>query len=148
MEGKMKKGKAKEARGWYKEEESAIVNGLSKWITIAFKWRKNNEEFYRVERDLEEMRLKPDQFVKRREYFDGKLKRTYEGWEHSFVEFVDLMDRHNTTPDKVDLGFYSMHMPMQRHERWLYTKYYLEFFESEKVLISEHKIKGDRTTKK
>ena len=126
----MKKKETKDERDWYKEEESAIVNGLSKWIAIVFKWKKDDKEFYRVERDLKGMKTKQDQFVIRREYFNGTLKRKYEGWENSFVEFVDLMDRHDTSPDKVDLGFYSIHMPLKRHERWLYKKYYLEFFGS------------------
>jgi hypothetical protein len=126
-----KRGK-ENSMDWYKEEESAIINGLSRWTAIVFKWKKNNKEFYRVERDPEEIKTKPDQFVTRREYFNGKLQRTYEGWENSFIEFIDLMDKHNTSPDKVDLGFYSMHMPIKMHERWLYTKYYLELFGSKK----------------
>jgi len=138
----MNKKEAEDTRNWYKEEESAIVNGLSKWTAIVFKWKKNNLEFYRVERDPEEMKIKPDQFVRRREYFNGKLKRTYEGWEHSFVEFVDLMDKHNTTPDNVDLGFYSIHMPIQRHERWLYTKYYSEFFASNQAVRAKGKMEA------
>jgi hypothetical protein len=130
----MKKKKEEEGiRDWYKEEKSAVIKGLSKWTVIVFRWKKNNAEFYRVERNPEEMKLKPDQFVRRHEYFNGKLERTYEGWKHSFVEFIDLMDKHNTSPDKVDLEFYSMHMPLQRHEIWLYKKYYLECFGSKQV---------------
>lgn len=142
------KKKEEGEQNWYKEEESAIVNRLSKWTAIVFKWKKNNKEFYRVERDPEEMKVKPDQFVRRREYFNGKLKRTYEGWEHSFVEFVDLMDKHNTTPDKVDLGFYTMHMPILRHERWLYTKYYSEFFGSQQTVGDEKKTNVKRNSGK
>ena len=129
-------------RDWYKEEESAIVNELSKWVAIVFKWKKNDQEFYRVEREIKGMKTKQDQFVIRREYFNGKLEREYEGWENSFVEFVDLMDRHNTSPDKVDLSFYSIHMPIKRHERWLYTKYYLDFFGSKKTGIRKKKKTG------
>jgi hypothetical protein len=135
-------------REWYKEEENAVFNGLSKWTSIVFKWVKNNQEFYRVERDPEEMKTKPDQFVTRREYFNGKLKRTYEGWENSFIEFIDLMDKHNTSPDQVDLGFYAMYMPLKMHERWLYTKYYLELFGPKKVPKGEHKKVSKKTSKK
>jgi len=144
----MNKKAADEIRRWYKEEESAIVDGLSKWTAIVFKWKKTNKEFYRVVRDPEEMKRKPDQFARRREYFNGKLKRTYEGWEHSFVEFVDLMDRYNTSPDAADLRFYSMTMPILRHERSLYTKYYLEFFGSKKAVSGESTKKSIKTCEK
>jgi hypothetical protein len=124
----MRKKPQGDNRDWYKQEESAIVNGLSKWKAIVFKWQKGDKEFYRVERDVKEMKVKQDQFVTRREYFHGKLKRTYQGWENSFVEFVDLMDQQNTSPDKVDISFYPMHMLIMKRERLLYSKYYLEFF--------------------
>ena len=143
----MRKKTKRDSRDWYKQEESAIVNGLSKWIAIVFKWKKNNEEFYRVERDLKEMKAKQDQFVTRREYFNGKLQRTYEGWENSFIEFIDLMDKHNTSPDKVDLVFYSMHMPIKMHERWLYTKFYLELFGPKKAKKLDQKKEAKKKKK-
>ena len=135
----MRKKTQGDSRDWYKQEESAIVNGLSKWTAIVFKWKKNNEEFYRVERDLKEMKTKQDQFVTRREYFNGKLKRTYQGWENSFVEFVDLMDKQNTSPDKVEISFYPMHILIMKRERLLYSKYYLAFFGSQEAETAQKK---------
>jgi hypothetical protein len=140
-------GKAIEGRSWYKLEESVTIRGSSKWAKIIFKWKKNDKEFYRVEKDANEMKTIPDQLVKRREYFNGKLERTYEDWGNSFVEFVDLMDRENTSPDKVPLSFYAMHIPFLRHERWLYAKYYLKFFGSKKAEKDQKKKIGKKSQK-
>jgi hypothetical protein len=141
-------GKETKDRSWYKQEESLTIKGSSKWVRIIFRWKKNDREFYRVEKDANEMKTIPDQLVKRREYFDGKLERTYEGWGNSFVEFIDLMDRENTSPDKVSLSFYAMHIPFLRHERWLYTKYYLKFFGSKETAKDEKKKEVGKKSKR